>query len=206
MTVYYYKGAKILAPFSIISNEPMYDVDTVSLGKQRASQNAQRWEMSFTTVGEPSTQVDMLLGAVTNTDSAQSMIMPQLPSVDASFTVDATTVALANSASAGATSVVLNTTDVDGFLPKGSFVSFSGLSGSDKVYLVMNDVNLDAVANPTVQLYPQLKVQIGASNTMKMGSAVLFKYYTDISNLSGITFTDGVLSNAGTITLIEALS
>ena len=41
---YYYKGAKILAPLTIKSNEPIYDTDTISLAKQRASQGAQRWE------------------------------------------------------------------------------------------------------------------------------------------------------------------
>jgi hypothetical protein len=30
-------------------------------------------------------------------------------------------------------------------------------------------------------------------------------YYRDINNQTGITFSDGVLSNAGTISVIEAL-
>ena len=44
---YYYEGYEILAPLTIASNEPMFDSDTVSLRKQRASQSAQRWELSF---------------------------------------------------------------------------------------------------------------------------------------------------------------
>ena len=86
MSVYYYNGAQILAPFTITSNEPMFDADTVSLKKQRATQNAQRWEMSFSTVGTPDTVQDMLISAVANNQSTSTMIMPQLPAVSDKFT------------------------------------------------------------------------------------------------------------------------
>lgn len=79
--MYYFKGAKILAPLSITSNEPVFDVDTISLSKQRASQGAQRWELSFKTVSSGATEADIFVGMVTGISSAETMIMPQLPSV-----------------------------------------------------------------------------------------------------------------------------
>ena len=56
MSVYYYNGAQILAPFTITSNEPMFDMTTISLKTQRASQGAQRWELSFDIIAENSNQ------------------------------------------------------------------------------------------------------------------------------------------------------
>ena len=81
MATYYFDGAKILAPFTVRSNEPMFDVDTVSLKKQRASQNVQRWELSFNILTTKETEVDSLVNTVQNMDTTSTMVMPQLPSV-----------------------------------------------------------------------------------------------------------------------------
>jgi len=75
---YYYEGYEILAPLTIASNEPMFDADTVSLRKQRASQNAQRWELSFGIL--TTTPADALLSIV-DFDIAKTMPMPQLNDV-----------------------------------------------------------------------------------------------------------------------------
>jgi hypothetical protein len=76
---YYYEGYEILAPLTITSNEPMFDVDTVSLRKQRASQNAQRWELSFDILTK--NPADALLSIV-GFDIAKTMTMPQLNDVN----------------------------------------------------------------------------------------------------------------------------
>ena len=81
MAVYYYNGAQILAPFSIYSNEPHFDMTTISLKTQRASQSHQRWELSFNTTLEESNQVDMLLAAIDEIDTTATMTMPQLPAL-----------------------------------------------------------------------------------------------------------------------------
>jgi len=142
--MYYFKGAKILAPLSITSNEPVFDVDTISLSKQRASQGAQRWELSFKTVSSGATEADIFVGMVTGISSAETMIMPQLPSVVA------------------------------------------------------------------VPIYPQLRTAVTTSHTFltsnSTSSAVTLSYYRDVSNLRGLTFTDGILSSTGSINLVEAVT
>jgi hypothetical protein len=75
---YQFEGQDILAPLTIASNEPMFDADTVSLKKQRASQNVQRWELSFETVSDDVTD---LLAAISGFDTAKTMPMPQLKKV-----------------------------------------------------------------------------------------------------------------------------
>ena len=128
---YYYNGAKILAPLSIASNEPVFDVDTVSLSKQRASQGAQRWEVAFNTVTSGETEADLLVGIITNLAVADTMIMPQLPSVDRTNTIGASRPI--STTAAGSSTVFMNN---NGLLSKGSFIKFSNHS---KVYMVTAD-------------------------------------------------------------------
>jgi len=75
---YYYEGYEILAPLTISSNEPMFDSDTVSLRKQRSSQNAQRWELSFDIL--TTSPADALI-SITGFDTVKTMTMPQLTDV-----------------------------------------------------------------------------------------------------------------------------
>jgi hypothetical protein len=192
---YYFKGSKILAPLSITSNEPIYDVDTVSLSKQRASQGAQRWELAFNTVASGATEVDLLIGIVTGLATADTMIMPQLPSVDRVNTIGPSRPI--GTYVAGVSAVRL---DNDGFISKGSFIKFSNHA---KIYMVTN--NQSGIGD--VNIYPKLqKTIINLVDTMQTGSQVVLTYYRDVSNLRGLTFTDGLLSSAGTINLVEAIT
>jgi len=193
---YYFKGAKILAPLSITSNEPVYDVDTVSLSKQRATQGAQRWEVAFTTATSDATEADMLVGVIDSITAAETMVMPQLPSVARLNTAGVSLVVSAN-ASGGASTVTVVS---DGIISKGSFIKFSN---HDKVYLVTADV---AAGTVPVSIYPSLRSAVTTAHTMNTGASVSLSYYRDVSNLRGLTFTDGILSSTGTINLIEAIT
>ena len=192
---YYYKGAKILAPLSITSNEPVYDVDTVSLSKQRATQGAQRWEVAFTTATSDATEADMLVGVIDSITSAETMPMPQLPSVDRLNTASVSLVISAN-ASGGASTVTVVS---DGVLSKGSFIKFSN---HNKIYMVTADV---AAGTVPVSIYPKLRSAVTTAHTMRTGSSAVLTFYRDVSNLRGLTFTDGILSSTGTVNLVEAL-
>ena len=197
---YYFKGAKILAPLSITSNEPVYDVDTVSLSKQRATQGAQRWELAFNTTTSDATEADMLVGVVEGITTASTMVMPQLPSVVKANTSSVVLPISAN-ASAGSSSVSITS---DGVISKGSFIKFSN---HNKIYLVTASVGAGAVS---VSLYPSLRSAVTTSHTFNTSngpaSAVTLNYYRDVSNLRGLTFTDGILSSTGTVNLVEALT
>jgi hypothetical protein len=195
MSVYYFNGAQILAPLSIISNEPVYDVDTVSLSKQRASQGAQRWEISFNTVTTSETEADMLVGMITGIATAQTMIMPQLPSVDSANTIGSNRNITAN-AVVGVSSV---TVDKNGVLSKGTFIKFSN---HGKIYMVTATVG--AGIGP-VSIYPTLKTNVTTAHDMLTGAGALLGYYRDIDNSRGISFNDGVLSSTGIVSLVEAL-
>tara|TARA_R110000787_G_scaffold2708_6_gene10484 strand:- start:688 stop:1272 length:585 start_codon:yes stop_codon:yes gene_type:complete len=192
---FYYQGAAILAPFTITSNEPTYETDTVSLVKQRASQGAQRWEMTFSTMGSADTEAQMLVSAITNLTTSATLIMPQIPSVVAGNTSSVSLVINANAAAGVSAVTIVN----DGTLKQGSFIKFSN---SDKVYMVTADAVAGTVA---VSIYPRLRTAVTTSDMMRTGDSALFTYYRDINSLKGLTYSDGLLSNSGTITLIEAV-
>ena len=162
MAVYYFEGLPIATPLTISSNEPMFDVDLISLKKQRTTQGSQRWELSFTTVG---TDASALFASVADFDSTGTMPMPQV--------VDLTT---AN-------------------YPAGAFVEGNQ---SGKIYMVKADASTIATSN----VYPD---PTGKDTTFSTPANATLTYYRDINSLQGITFTDGVLSSAGSITLIEAV-
>jgi hypothetical protein len=198
---YYYKGAKILAPLTIVSNEPHFDMTTVSLKTQRASQGHQRWEMSFSVLSTASEEVDMFLGVFENIGDVQTMVMPQLPSVAGESTLTGTPL-IATGAPAGASIIDIDGSITLGNVPKGTFIKFSN---HDKVYITTADFTLSGGADSLLNIYPALTTSVPTSATLVTGDSVDFTFYQSIDNQAGITFTDGILSNPGTITLLEAL-
>jgi hypothetical protein len=188
MSVYYFNGAQILAPFTITSNEPMFEVDTVSLKKQRASQDAQRWELSFSVVNVDN-PADLLLSSLFNFDQSSTMVMPQLKDVfeATTCTIDPTTV---GDKAAGQNSVLLDRTLSFGLVPKGSFVKFSN---HDKIYILTADVNMTSNSDVTAAFYPSLVAAVTEDSFMNILSSCVITYFRDISDLRGITFSDGIM-------------
>lgn len=196
---YYFNGASILAPLKITSNEPVFEMTTVSLKTQRASQGAQRWELTFTTATSAATEADAILGAIEGITTTDTVVMPQLPSIVAGNTAGVSLAISANvAASLSAVTIVS-----DGIILKGSFIKFSN---HDKVYMVTADVAASVASAPvSVAIYPSLRSAVTTTDTLKTGASALLTYYRSIDNARGITFTDGLLSSAGSINLIEAL-
>lgn len=196
---YYFEGAEILAPFTIMSNEPMFDIDTVSLKKLRATQNAQRWELSFEVLNADN-PTDLLLSSLVNSDQVSTMIMPQFKEV-----YDATTCSnsprVLTAASAGAGTIVVDKASASGLLPKGSFVKFSN---HDKLYILTENLNMSS-GTTRAKIYPALTRSVGINTSLNFLENCEISYFRDISDLKGITFSDGILSNIGTVNLVEAL-
>jgi hypothetical protein len=95
---YYYEGYEILTPLTISSNEPMFDIDTISLQKQRSSQGVQRWELSFEILTlDPAAA----LTSIVDFDVAKTMTMPQLNDVNDNLPIAATTTTYLVTASGG---------------------------------------------------------------------------------------------------------
>jgi hypothetical protein len=77
--------------------------------------------------------------------------------------------------------------------PKGAFVT-----GSDnKIYMIKVDASSVADSN----LYPTPPSGLTYSTV----DNATIRYYRDISDIKGITFSDGLIANPGTVNIIEAV-
>jgi len=200
MATYYYNGAQILAPFSIISNSPVYESDTVSLKKLRSSQGHQRWELSFECIANDNL-ADLFIDSIKDLDTADSMIMPQFKEVEDLCTLSGTATVTSTTA-VNASSVTITNTSINGVLKKGSFVKFSNHS---KVYTLTADLNMSLSGNQSVLIFPKLVKEVPANSTMNYGSNCVISYFKEITDLKGMSFADGILADMGSINLTEAL-
>jgi hypothetical protein len=202
MAKYQFEGADIVTPFTIYSNQPSYDVETVSLKIQRASQGYQRWELSFTTVLADDKQVDSFLHQLENFDSNNTMVMPQFEKPLSEFTCDSDTPGIAIAGSTGDTSIWISGASADGIIPKGMFFKFSN---HDKVYVTTNSIDLAGNLARELEFYPALRSAVSTGATLELDDQCVLTYKQDINNMTGMTFSDGIIANSGTIVLIEAL-
>src|SRR6056297_107769 len=171
MSTYYYKGAVIAAPFTIESNEPYFESDTLSLKHQRTAQGAQRWELSFSVITRD--YVTMFIDTVDETNLAETMIMPQLPPVEDLLTASGT-LPVNGTPVVGQKAINVLVDTASGLIPKGYFIKFSD---HDKLYLVTSDCVLNGTGVQTLNIYPGL--QFATTGNVLTGSSALFSYYRD---------------------------
>jgi len=199
MSTYQFQGHDIVAPFRLSSNEPVFSSDSVSLKVRRVRQGAQRWELEFGLILQDSSS--FIADSVSTFHDAQTMEMPQLNVRGTTISQGTSTVPVTVNGfhSAGETEVAL--ASANGTIAKGRFIKFAN---HDKLYLVT------ALYSGTgdISIYPALVSNVPTATAFlyrDSGDSITFTAYRDISNVQGITFTDGILSDAGTINLIEAL-
>jgi len=187
---------RFVAPTSIISNQPAFVKDTVSLKRQTNSQGVQRWEIK--TNLEPSNySTDFLIHSVTN--GYDQIFDIQVPQVYRLRDKNATTTTSIITASANAVS---NTSSIyiqgnNGSLSKGEFIKFSN---HDKIYILTSN----RIGNGTINIYPPLLTDVSIGTGISYGANTTMKVRYDTDAVLGITFTDGILSDPGSITLIES--
>ena len=85
-----------------------------------------------------------------------------------------------------------------GVIPAGSFIKFSNHS---KVYLTESTVN----GSGSTRIHPGLIQSVPSSTGIQHGSNCFLTYSRDVNDIKGITFSDGILSNAGTVNLVEEI-
>jgi hypothetical protein len=201
MAVYYFEGAQILAPVNFISNEPIYDSDTVSLKKQRATQNAQRWELSFNTLRTTDSTDAIIANLTSGITSTATMIMPQLRNVAENTTASGTP-HVDSTTTKGTSAIPIDRSTSSGIIPKGAFIKFSN---HDKVYITTQEFSLAAGTVANLAIFPSLRQDVPAGTNLETGDDCVMTYYRDLNGVRGIQYTDGILSNEGLIVLIEAI-
>lgn len=205
MAVYYFQGQQIVTPFTLSSNEPAFSADTVSLKVRRVKQGAQRWEMSFSTV--MTDPADSFADMVDNFHNTVTLEMPQLNSRGETISQGTcnSVVTVDGTHAANDSTIAIEGMTASSTINKGRFVKFSN---HDKIYLVTAVCTADVAGQASLSIYPSLRTGVADGATLLYRDetdSITFTGYRDITNVQGITYTDGVLSEFGSINLIEAL-
>jgi hypothetical protein len=182
--------ARFTAPLSVLSNEPSFYSDSLSLKRQTVKRGVQRWEIEAGL--EPLVQGanDLFLISLTGHSTVVKVRVPQLYDISkqnlpASFNV----------VTGSQNSNTLNVTGMNSNIPVGTFIKFSNHS---KIYtLISTGLN-------TCQVYPKL-IQSVNNTFMYLDERVEGDFYLDPTVLKGFSYIDGVLMELGTVTLVEKL-
>jgi alpha-amylase/alpha-mannosidase (GH57 family) len=190
---------RFVAPMTIKSNQPVFSMDTLSLKRQTTSQKAQRWEI--TTNLEPSnTSIDYFMSSVLNGfDHTITIQMPQLLQTKARTSTIRGDLIITANAVKGQTTVQAGNGVATGNIYRGEFIKFGN---DDKVYLVKQDF-IGGVGN--LEIYPPLRKNTPNGTSVLYRDNVLMHCLYDTTTVLGITYKDGILSDPGSITLIEDL-
>jgi hypothetical protein len=204
MPIYYFEGSPILAPLTIASNEPVYGVDSLDLSHQRVSYGAQRWELSFR-VAQAGGEENLFAGLVTSRAETKTMIMPQLVSVDRKApSISISQGITTSSVSAGANSLQATVSESGVLIPRGSFISFSN---HNKIYMLVSPITTNSSV-VTFNVYPSLLKDVPASTAIYHPYSSIkpvLSYLQNTETLQGITYSDGILVDIGTISIFEGL-
>jgi hypothetical protein len=189
--------ARFVAPMSVVSNQPAFISDTISLKRQVSSQNVQRWEI-VTRVEPSNSSADFLLHSVINGyDNVVDIQMPQVYRSNDNKTTSTSIISVSANATKGQTTISISNNN--GTLAKGEFIKFQN---HDKVYLVTSTL---ASSSGSITIYPRLNFDVSSGTPMLYGSSTILKARYDTNTILGITYEDGILSDPGTIGFIEAL-
>jgi hypothetical protein len=180
-----------VAPLSITSNQPAYVQDMLSLRRVTGSQNVQRWEIEANVHPENGT-TGFLVHSVKNGAYTPIYVrMPQVPNL----TTSADGIVVNGTASIGAST--LNITGASAMVP-GEFIKFANHS---KVYMVTDA----GAASANVGIAPPLVSALTNGVAIKTGGNVTLTALYEKDVALGIKFTDGILSDNGSVKLVEAL-
>jgi hypothetical protein len=182
-------------PLSIVSNQPAYISDTLSLKRKTNSQKVQRWEISAEIV-PTNDSPNFLVHSVTK--GFTEVFYLRMPQVYSPTKISQSlNLILTNTALAGATTI--NITNALNVNLTGQFINFSGTS---KVYLITS--NGDDLGN-NLTISPPLLTNISSTTAIISGDKVTMYARYDENTQLGITYIDGVLASQGAINFIEAL-
>jgi len=180
---------KFVAPISVNSNQPAFVSDAISLRRNTRGQGAQRWEINAKL--EPSNNsADFLVHSVVNGHS--EVFSVKMPQVFKMVPLNITGNAVAGETAKGSTSVNITGTNLP--LPKGEFINFAN---HDKVYLVTG------VVGSTYTISPRLIAAVALNTVVRYGANTIMKARYDTDTMLGITYVDGIMSDPGTVKLIE---
>lgn len=183
--------AVFAAPLTVRSNQPAYVQDMLNLKRKASSQGAQRWEIETNVVPSSNSAAFMVHSIVNSHVEFLYVRMPQVYGL--AQTANGTT--LTNDVAVNATRI--NITGPLTMIP-GEFIN---IGASTKVYMVTEA----GYGGQDIGIHPPLLEAAFAADAVKTGTLVTMVARYDTDTKIGISYIDGILSDPGSIKLIEAL-
>lgn len=175
-----------VAPLQVRSNRPSFGGDSLNLRRSSVSLPVQRWELEVNLMPSNNNADYLVHTAKYDTTLSFEVRMPQV------YGLTLTTVAptIPSIYAAGSSQITLSSS-----LAAGEFIKFSN---HNKVYLV-TDGGTNGV---NIKIMPPLQKQIGTGDTVIV-NVITAKMFYDKDVQQGITFIDGILSDPGSVKLVE---
>ena len=178
-------------PLNVVSNQPAFVSDTMSLKRKVNTQQVQRWEIEAE-IASTNDSDEFLLHSVENgmTDTFL-MRMPQTYRKDK---IEQIPIEASNSVIRGSNIIPIN--KVGSVNIRGQFINFLGNS---KVYLVLEDTDTQ------IKITPPLLTTISIGTDIVYGDLTTCKCRYDTDTRFGMLYEDGIMVSPGTVRYIEAL-
>ena len=141
---------------------------------------------------------NLLIGAFGDTAEEYPMDNPQL--ISNSEFVESNGTAISSPGNVGETIMDI-TLDESSRIFLGNFIQFAG---HDKIYLIKK-INSISVNTANVEIMPPLISTVANAEAITLGSSIVAEMNYEIDNVFGITYSDGILTDPGTVRLVEAL-
>ena len=193
MAEYTFQGQLIIAPVSFESEQKVLSTKTWSSREERVTMDGQRWRISFGL--EPDEGASLLPHLVASFGDEFDFIVPQpdAPSQDNPNNA----LIVEGTSEIGTNRVDIKTSDWRNLINRGRFIKFGN---HNKLYMVVN------ITSDAIFIYPNLVSEVRDGFTLFCGTEnVEMRAQYDTSMTKGITFSDGLLSDPGTVTLVEAV-
>lgn len=181
------------APLAIKSNQPAFVSDSLNLAQYVARQKAQRWEITTGLMPSNDSSDYLCHSTKHGFDIPFDIEMPQVRR--AVQVTSASKAEINTNAIAGAQTV---SAQITGRIQAGEFIQFENHT---KVYLLMNDVSSTSV----LEIQPPLRRPMPVGTKIFVGKQVKMRCRYELATSLGITYTDGILSDPGSVTLVEAI-
>jgi hypothetical protein len=187
--------AAFVAPMKVISNKPVFVSDTLSLKRATYARTAQRWEIESNLEPLVDSANDLFVNLVTKgLTETVTILMPQNYGVIKKRTSTATPTAVQASKNSNNVTVTGN----NGLIPKGTFIKFANHS---KIYMLTEDFK--STSSASMYIYPNLVATV--NETFKYLDDVLMSGYYDTTNIVGMSYTDGIMMDMGSVKIVEKL-
>jgi hypothetical protein len=199
-------AAVFSTPLSIISNQPAFVSDTLTLRRRVSSQDTQRWEIETTlapTKGDGGFLVNNIRAGYVERVYLRMPQIPGLKSLEVKLEADGRNAhsyvvpKVLNTVVAGSNNITI--TGLKGYdFAVGEFIQFAGDS---KVYVVVDP----GIMGSNILVHPNLRSTVYAQTEVTYGSYCTLAARYDPTVALGIKFIDGLLADHGTVKLVEVL-